>query len=153
LDSIQAALLNIKIKHLTRYTSARTENAKRYHQLMQEAALAGRITLPPTAHQCGHVWNQFTVRIPNGYRDQVRQQLAELQVGSEIYYPIPLHQQACFSNLGYERGSLPHTEKAAGEVLSLPIFPELTLNEQQYVVDCLSQIINGRFGSQYRMAS
>ena len=96
---------------------------------------------PATRPDCGHVWNQFTIRVPGGQRDSVRQKLAESKIGSEIYYPIPLHRQVCFAFLGYEKGSLPQTEKAANEVLSLPIFPELTELEQHAVVESLAGIL------------
>ena len=97
--------------------------------------------LPETDSRCEHVWNQFTIRIPGGGRDRVRAGLQERNVGSEIYYPIPLHLQECFRGLGYRQGDLPHTEQAAAEVLSLPIFPELTRGEQHYVVDCLAEVL------------
>jgi dTDP-4-amino-4,6-dideoxygalactose transaminase len=100
---------------------------------------------------CGHVWNQFTIRIPGGRRDQVRQQLAEMNVGSEVYYPVPLHQQECFAYLSDDTCPLPETERAASEVLSLPIFPELTEQEQRYVVDCLAKAL-GAENFQLRMA-
>ena len=88
-----------------------------------------------------HVWNQYTIRVPNGWRDNVRQQMADMNVGTEIYYPIPVHLQVCFNHLTIERGSLPETELASSEVLSLPIFPELREAEQRYVVGCLSKAL------------
>ena len=99
------------------------------------------VSLPACSMACGHVWNQFTIRVPNGRRDEIRQQLADLNVGSEVYYPVPLHQQECFANLNCDPASLPETEKAAAEVLSIPIFPELTEQEQRYVVDCLAEVL------------
>jgi dTDP-4-amino-4,6-dideoxygalactose transaminase len=137
LDAIQAAALSIKAKHLETWTSQRQENAANYRDLLVETADEFGLVLPVADTNCFHVWNQFTIRIPNGQRDQVRQMLAEDNVGSEIYYPIPIHLQECFSELGYREGDLPETERACREVLSLPIFPELTLAEQQYTAKCL----------------
>ena len=134
LDSIQAAALNVKMKRLTEWTAARQQNAKNYDQLLRAAGLDLLVRLPTSDPRDLHVWNQYTVRIPGGRRDAVRARLTEAGVGTEIYYPVPLHLQECFKGLGYAPGSLPHTEKAAREVLSLPIFPELTDEEQRTVV-------------------
>jgi dTDP-4-amino-4,6-dideoxygalactose transaminase len=143
LDTLQAAILNVKLQHLHEWTTARRANAARYWQLFQEHGLAGLIGLPPTSTGQGHVWNQYTIRIPNGRRDDVKAFLAKHHVGSEIYYPVPLHLQECYASLGYHVGSLPATEQAAAEVLSLPIFPELSESELQTVVvrlhECLGR--------------
>ncbi|MEZ6094890.1 MAG: DegT/DnrJ/EryC1/StrS family aminotransferase [Pirellulaceae bacterium] len=141
LDSIQAALLNIKIKYLEDWSTKRAENARLYQTLMQRAGLNGCIVCPSAAANSEHVWNQFTIRIPGGQRDAVRQKLAESKIGSEIYYPIPLHRQVCFSHLGFDKGSLPTTEKLSNEVLSLPIFPELRREEIESVVGRLAEIM------------
>lgn len=134
LDSIQAAVLEVKIQHLESGNQARAENATRYHQLFTDQKLDRQLTLPAPAPHCHHVWNQYTIRVPDGRRDDLRSWLADRGVGAEVYYPVPLHQQECFQALRYPTGSLPETERAAQEVLSLPIFPELTQQEQQYVV-------------------
>lgn len=134
LDSLQAAVLNVKLQHLAAWTEGRQENACRYFELFAQHHLQDQVTLPTVIDGAYHVWNQFTVRVGRGLRDPLRQFLREQQVGSEIYYPIPLHQQTCFASLGYREGSLPHTEKAAREVLSLPIFPQLAVVEQHTVV-------------------
>lgn len=140
LDSMQAAILQVKIQKLPEWTAARNTNAARYFDLFSEFGLTGDLVLPVTQIEDSlHVWNQFTVRVPNGWRDNVRQQMTDMNVGTEIYYPIPIHMQSCFDFLIVERGSLPETETAASEVLSLPIFPELREQEQRYVVDCLSK--------------
>jgi dTDP-4-amino-4,6-dideoxygalactose transaminase len=141
LDSLQAAVLNVKLTKLAQWTAARAENARRYQELFNRAGLIGRITLPSTDPRCEHVWNQYTIRIPHGQRDNVKAQLAAAGVGSEIYYPVPLHRQQCFQSLNYGPGSLPRTERAAAEVLSLPIFPELTAAEQEAVVSRLAEIL------------
>jgi dTDP-4-amino-4,6-dideoxygalactose transaminase len=142
LDAMQAAVLTIKMNHFESYCQRRTENAENYQQLIAQSGLAPILSVPQSSFNCEHVWNQFTVRIPDGRRNEVRQRLAEMQIGSEIYYPIPLHEQDCFNYLAIEPGSLPETELAASEVLSLPIFPELTSAEQQYVVQSLAKVIS-----------
>ncbi len=142
LDSIQAAALNVKIKHLSKWSTQRRENAQRYETLFQEAGLDQVVQLPSTAARCFHVWNQYTVRIAGGNRDAIREKMMEAKVGTEVYYPVSLHQQKCFGSLGYEAGSLPETERASSEVLSLPIFPELTIEEQRRVVSQLSECID-----------
>ncbi len=134
LDSIQAAVLNVKLARLEQWTAKRAENAKRYGDLFKAAGLDRELILPQVDPRCHHVWNQYTIRVPGGRRDAVKAQLAAHSVGSEVYYPVPLHLQKCFQTLGYGPGSLPQTEKAAREVLSLPIFPELTAVEQESVV-------------------
>lgn len=154
LDSLQAAMLGVKIKHLETYSQRRQQNADNYDQLITEAGLDDVLARPGRLDSAGHVWNQYTVRITGDRcRDEVRQQLADLNVGSEVYYPVPLHQQECFAKLGYQTGDLPETEKAALSVLSLPIFPELTYVEQQYVVGSLSKVLLGANGSIARRAA
>jgi dTDP-4-amino-4,6-dideoxygalactose transaminase len=134
LDTLQAAVLNVKLPHLDRWTAQRQLYARRYHDLCAGHGLADVLGLPIESPERRHVWNQYVVRVPDGRRDALREQLAKHKIGSEIYYPVPLHQQRCFAYLGYGPGSLPHTEQAARETLALPIFPELTFDEQQFVV-------------------
>ena len=141
LDSMQAAVLSIKMKHLSEYSTKRKENAVRYRKLILQSGLANELTLPSTMPDYGHVWNQFTVRVAGGRRDEVRRQLAELNVGSEVYYPVPIHKQECYEYLNVGDRHLTETNRAAAEVLSLPIFPELTAEEQQYAVDCLAKVM------------
>jgi dTDP-4-amino-4,6-dideoxygalactose transaminase len=141
LDTIQAAVLNVKVAHLAQWADQRKANARRYHDLFAAAGLAEQIVLPHGEPHCEHVWNQYTIRVTAGRRDAVKAQLAEAGVGSEIYYPVPLHLQECFQSLGYQPSSLPETERAAKEVLSLPIYPELTAAEQQTVVARLRNIV------------
>jgi dTDP-4-amino-4,6-dideoxygalactose transaminase len=141
LDSIQAAVLNVKLKRLAAWSDERRANARRYDELFKAAGLDRLVVLPQGEPHCEHVWNQYTIRIPGGRRDAVKAQLAEAGIGSEIYYPVPLHLQECFRSLGYRPGSLPETERAAKEVLSLPIFPELTSDQQRTVVTQLGDIL------------
>lgn len=134
LDTLQAAALCVKLKHLQRWTESRRQNAARYAELFANAGLSAVVTLPADDTVGTHVWNQFTIRVPTSHRDDLRAHLAEQRIASEIYYPIPLHKQACFGHVDCAEGSLLETERAAAEVLSLPIFPGLTVGEQQRVV-------------------
>lgn len=135
LDSFQAAVLNVKLPHLDRWTAMRQANARRYTELFTEAGLERVLGLPACAPGRRHVWNQYVVRVPDGCRDPLREFLAEAKIGTEIYYPLGLHEQECFAYLGYAPRDLPETYRASREVLALPIFPELTAPEQQLVVD------------------
>ncbi|HUE72034.1 MAG TPA: DegT/DnrJ/EryC1/StrS family aminotransferase, partial [Pirellulaceae bacterium] len=144
LDTIQAAVLLVKLAHLEAWTKARAAHAAHYDRLLTGRGLDLLAGLPRTASGCDHVWNQYTIRIPGGRRDGVKAQLAQQQIGSEVYYPVPLHLQECFRSLGYGPGTLPHTERAAHEVLSLPVFPELTEAEQLLVVERLSELLLAR---------
>lgn len=139
LDAFQAAVLIIKMRHLDRYVEMRQTNASLYSTLFTEAGLTDWLTLPPETSNCRHVWNQYVVRVPQGHRDELRAFMAEAKIGSEIYYPLGLHQQECFKYLGYSADSLPETLRAAEEVLALPIFPELTAEEQRRVVDRIAK--------------
>ena len=138
LDALQAAVLNIKLQHLDQWTDAREHHANRYQRELGPLGLGGLFTYPQVAAGYRSVWNQYTVRVLGGRRDELHQALAARKIGSAIYYPIPLHLQECFKSLGYQPGSLPHTEQAAKEVLSLPVFPELTVAEQDRVVAALA---------------
>jgi dTDP-4-amino-4,6-dideoxygalactose transaminase len=134
LDSIQAAVLRVKLPHLDAWTTARQENAARYASLFAEYDLAARIAVPGDEPRGRHVWNQFVIRVLDDSRDALRAQLAARGVGTEIYYPVPLHLQKCFAHLGWAKGDLPETERAAEQTLALPIFPELGAAEQRTVV-------------------
>jgi dTDP-4-amino-4,6-dideoxygalactose transaminase len=134
LDTIQAAILNVKIAHLKAYSDARCDHANRYAELFAAAGLQDHFELPYHAPEASHVWNQYGIRVPDGLRDPLRKHLSELGIGNEVYYPVPLHLQECFHDLGYSVGSLPKTEKAAKEILHLPVYPELTEQEQDLVV-------------------
>jgi len=134
IDALQAAILNIKLARLDDWTAGRQANAARYRSLFEKAGLTGVVGLPATAgHR--HIYNQFVIRVAAQMRDRLRDQLAKAGIGTEIYYPVPLHLQACFADLGYKAGDFPESEKAAAQTLALPIYPELTADQQDYVVD------------------
>ena len=135
LDAIQAAVLRVKLRYLPTWTAQRRANADRYRQLFGEAELLDTVTLPEDVP--GHIYNQFNIRVPK--RDQLRDFLQERGVGTEIYYPLPLHMQECFANLNYTQGDFPHTEAAARESLAVPIYSELTEPQQGYVVDVIKE--------------
>ena len=139
LDTLQAAVLNVKLPHLDAWAEQRQLNADRYTELFVAAGLHQHVVLPATAPGRRHVWNQYVVRVPDGRRDALRQHLTHARIGTEIYYPLALHQQECFRNLGYGAGSLPVAERAATEALALPIFPELTAPEQESVVRAVAK--------------
>ena len=141
LDAIQAAILNVKLDHLETWTVARAANATRYHELFTRFGLADVIGLPSAEPHCRHVWNQYVIRVPDGRRDAVRQHLAAHKVGSEIYYPVALHQQACFAKLGLASDGLAETERATRETLALPIFPLLMAQEQHSVVARIAEFV------------
>lgn len=135
LDSFQAAVLNVKFPLLDHWTFLRQANADRYAELFTAAGLQRAIVLPEAKPGRRHVWNQYVIRVPGGLRTPLREALAEVRVGTEIYYPLGLHQQECFHYLGYQPDDLPQTRRAAEEVLALPIFPELRAEEQKFVVE------------------
>lgn len=134
LDALQAAVISVKLKHLDVWTASRQANAARYRRLFEQAGLLGdgQITLPAAVAE-RHIYNQFVIRVPR--RDALRAHLEQHGVGTEVYYPVPLHLQKCFAYLGYREGDLPESERAARETLALPIFPELTDEQAEYVVE------------------
>ncbi len=133
IDAIQAAVLRVKLPHLPAWTEGRRRNAARYRTLFAEAGLTGTIGLPKEWPDRYHIYNQFVIRAPK--RDALKAHLEAAGIGTEIYYPVPFHQQACFASLGYKAGDFPHAERAAAEVLALPIYPELSADQQSYVVE------------------
>jgi dTDP-4-amino-4,6-dideoxygalactose transaminase len=136
LDALQASVLLVKLKRLDQWTEGRRRNAERYAQLFAEANL-DRVAVPLTASGNVHVFNQFTLRVQK--RDELRNYLKEHGVGTEVYYPLPLHLQNCYRDLGYVKGAFPHSECAAEEVLSIPIYAELTDEHLQYVVHTIAK--------------
>ena len=137
LDALQAAVLQIKLKYLDQWTEGRRRNAERYQQLFARTKHADRVMLPPTAPGNFHVYNQFTVRAPK--RDELRAFLKDKGVGTEVYYPLPMHLQNCYRDLGHQKGSFPRSEQAAEEVMSIPIYAELTEAQQAYVVEMIAE--------------
>jgi dTDP-4-amino-4,6-dideoxygalactose transaminase len=135
LDAMQAAILRVKLRYLDAWTQQRQHNAAQYEVMFVAAGLDQHLVLPVANPSNEHVWNQFTIRVPDGGRDALRAHLTASRIGSEIYYPIPLHQQECFAELRSQAVTLPVTNTAAQEVLSLPVFPGLTETEQLYVVN------------------
>ena len=138
LDSLQAAILSIKLRSLDSWSEGRQRNAAVYRQLFADAKLDNLITLPQEAnYSVRHIYNQFCIRVANGKRDALKQYLLDNGVGCAVYYPLSLHLQACFKELGGKLGDYPECEKATGEVLALPIFGELTADQLAYVVDTI----------------
>ena len=144
LDAVQAAVLRVKLPHLPRWTGMRRANADRYDRLFADAGLSraagGPVALPVRPADRTHIFNQYVIRVPN--RDAVRAKLTAAGIGTEIYYPVPFHLQECFSQLGYREGDFPEAEAAAAEVLALPIFGELTGDQQTEVVRGLSDALD-----------
>jgi dTDP-4-amino-4,6-dideoxygalactose transaminase len=140
LDAIQAAVLRVKLRRVDSWNQARRERAATYDQLFAECGLAGGnspILLPQTSPDNFHVFHQYVIRAQK--RDALREFLTSQNIGSEIYYPIPLHLQSCFAYLGHREGDFPESERAAREVLALPMFPEITDDEQRRVVEAIAE--------------
>ena len=142
LDAIQAAVLRVKLPHIETWNRQRAEHAATYDRLLTQSGLLSATADAPlrmlvTLPDARHVYHQYVIRAQR--RDQLRQFLAERKIGTEIYYPIPLHLQPVFSYLGYREGDLPEAERAAREVLALPMFPELRPEEQQWVVESIAE--------------
>jgi dTDP-4-amino-4,6-dideoxygalactose transaminase len=136
LDELQAAVLNVKLKHLDNWTAGRQRNAAFYDRAFAQADLGRGVQTPIPAKGGRHIYNQYIIRVRD--RDLLRQHLTASGVGTEIYYPVPLHQQKCFAYLGHRVGDFPESERAAEETLALPIFPELTETQLQYAVDTIA---------------
>jgi len=142
LDELQAALLIVKLKSLDQWTQQRINNAERYNALFHERGLEHLLRLPELPKNERHVFNQYVVRASR--RDELSQFLKSRTIGHDIYYPLPLHLQACFKDLGYKENDLAASEQAAREALALPIYPELTVPMQEYVVDAIQEFYGGR---------
>jgi dTDP-4-amino-4,6-dideoxygalactose transaminase len=141
LDTIQAAALLVKLRHLDAWHKARQEHADRYRELFRQAGLAGAVRLPEVVDSTpgirSHIYNQFVIGTPK--RDALREFLTAQGIGTEIYYPVPFHLQECFRDLGHKAGDFPESERAARETLALPVYPELTPEQQAYVVERIRQ--------------
>lgn len=146
MDGFQGAILSIKLKHIEGWNKARRKAAARYHALFASAGVAEvgpypehGVVLPKEVPGAHHVWHQYVIRAPR--RDALRDFLSARQIGSEIYYPVPLHLQQALKHLGYKEGDFPEAERAAREVLALPIFPEIREDEQQAVVAAITEFL------------
>jgi dTDP-4-amino-4,6-dideoxygalactose transaminase len=167
LDAIQAAVVSAKLPHLDHWTAARQRNANRYDQLFAETGLTSaakgpsQVTLPRVVTD-RHIFNQYVIRVSR--RDQLQAALKLRGIGTEVYYPSPMHLQECFAYLGFGVGAFPESERAANETLALPVHPELSEQQARYVVDCVqdffaaepvahgvfSQTASGLLGAQRR---
>jgi len=143
LDTIQAAVLTVKLKYLDQWTRRRQENADRYETLFQQSGLiqAGRVRLPEAVYRTFgvkhyHIYNQFVLRVER--RNDLMAHLKQKGIGTEVYYPVPFHLQECFRYLGYQEGDFPESERAANETVAVPIYPELTPAQQAEVVDAVA---------------
>jgi dTDP-4-amino-4,6-dideoxygalactose transaminase len=136
LDPIQAAVLLVKLPHLEGWSAARRRHAEYYNR-----RFAGQpVGTPFVRPDCVTIYNQYVIRVPQ--RDQLKAHLQQHEIGTEIYYPLPLHMQECFRSLGYKAGDLPHAEQAAREVLALPVYPELTEAMAEYTADTVLSFFN-----------
>ena len=142
MDALQAAVLRVKAPHLAAWTEARRLNAARYVRMFAGAGIGDRLTLPVEPPGRRHIFNQFVVRTAD--RDGLKQHLDRAAIGNEIYYPVPFHLQPCFADLGYRPGDFPHAERAARESLALPIYGELTTEQQQRVVDAVAEFVHAK---------
>jgi dTDP-4-amino-4,6-dideoxygalactose transaminase len=133
LDAFQAAVVSVKLKHLDKWTKARQENARKYRELFADSGIDDVIKLP-VEKEDRHIYNQFVICVMDK-RDDLRRFLNEVGVGTEIYYPIPMHLQECFLDLNYKKGDFPVAEHAALHTLALPIYPELSDDQLAYVVE------------------
>jgi dTDP-4-amino-4,6-dideoxygalactose transaminase len=147
IDGFQSAILQVKLKYISGWNDARRAIAERYHSLFQAAGLDENslypvkgIVLPREATGSRHVWHQYVIRTSR--RDALREFLAGRKIGSEIYYPVPLHLQDALKSLRHAKGDFPESERAAREVLALPMFPELREDEQQTVVNAIADFLS-----------
>lgn len=139
LDALQAAILMVKLKYLDKWNQERLQRADSYNQLIKDAKLLKYISLPAVKENRNHIYHQYTIRILGNNRDKLRDFLKANNIGVEIYYPLPLHLQECFNYLGYKKGDMPESENASLSVLSLPMYPELTPEMQEYVVEKIKE--------------
>jgi dTDP-4-amino-4,6-dideoxygalactose transaminase len=138
LDALQAAVLRVKLPHLDSWSAGRQQNAADYRRLFAESGLvaSGKIALPVELPERRHIYNQFALRCER--RDELLNYMKAHNIGTEVYYPVPLHLQDCFAALGYKQGDFPHSERAALETLAIPIYPELTAAQKESVVGVIS---------------
>ena len=143
LDALQAAVLRAKLPHLDEWTAGRQRKAQQYELMFIDAGLAEQIEVPFVRSNARHIFHQFVIRVRDGRRDALREHLRECGVGTDVYYPVPLHLQECFAYLGYKEGDFPIAERAAKETLALPVYPELTDEQQDYVVNMIAKFFQG----------
>jgi len=147
LDAFQAAVLHVKLPHLDGWAEGRRKNAREIEALYLEFGglpyEKGGLSFPREASGCFHVFNQFVVRVGMGRRDALKERLTERQIGNAIYYPVPLHLQECFAYLGGKAGDFPESERAAGETLALPVFPELSAEQKRFLAFTLAEFSRG----------
>jgi dTDP-4-amino-4,6-dideoxygalactose transaminase len=139
LDALQAAVLLIKLQYLESWHEARANNASIYNEIFANAGDIGLVSPQSPKVPARHIWNQYILRVNGGRRDALREHLAENDIGSDIYYPVPLHQQECFADIKGEL--LPHTELAALETVALPIFPELEREQVEHVANTIVEFL------------
>jgi dTDP-4-amino-4,6-dideoxygalactose transaminase len=139
LDELQAAVLIIKLRHLDEWTRARQRNADHYDELLRAADLGDAVRAPARVPGYRHIFNQYVIR--TSQRDALRAHLTANGVGTEIYYPVPLHAQRCFAYLEHAADDFPESQRAAAEVLALPIYPELTAEQREYVVQQIAAFV------------
>ncbi|HEV3164669.1 MAG TPA: DegT/DnrJ/EryC1/StrS family aminotransferase [Isosphaeraceae bacterium] len=144
LDALQAAVLRVKLRYLDTWTAARREVAARYFRMFDAHGLANTVQLPVERHEHFHVYNQFVIRVPGAARDALRAHLGTCRIGTEIYYPIPLHLQVSFKSLRHQQGDFPRSESAAQQTIALPIYPELSEEAQQHVVGSIAEFFHDR---------
>ena len=136
IDALQAAVLRAKLPYLDRWSDARAQNAQKYSELLQASKLNFSVIPPFVKPESRHIFHQYVLRVPE-HRDALMEHLKTRGVATKVYYPIPLHLQECFSYLGYKEGEYPEAERAAGETFALPLYPEITTEQQEYVVNAI----------------
>jgi dTDP-4-amino-4,6-dideoxygalactose transaminase len=139
LDGFQGAVLRVKLPYLDEWTAKRQANASNYRALFTDAGLTEQVGLPLERENVRHIYNQFVIRVPRSKRDELRRYLGDNQIGTDVYYPVPLHLQECFAYLGNREGGYPESEKAARETIALPIYPELRREQQEFVVQRIAE--------------
>ena len=142
IDALQAAILHVKLPHLDRWAEGRRRNAARYDALFAEAKIGDRVVLPRELLRRRHIFNQYVIRVAD--RDALQAHLKTQGVGTEVYYPVPMHLQECFAYLGHGEGSFPESERAAKETLAIPVHPELTEAQARFVVECVADFVRSR---------
>jgi dTDP-4-amino-4,6-dideoxygalactose transaminase len=144
LDALQAAVLRVKLPYVDRWNEARRAAAARYDALIQEHHLGHFLARPEVAAHCRHVFHQYVVRIAGGQRDALARHLRAERIGCEVYYPVPLHRQECLAYLGHADGDFPASEEASRCVLALPMYPELTVAQQERVIQSCAAFVRKR---------